>query len=179
MNTINYISNIAIPTIILITLLYGISERKNVFDIFLKGAKDGIDIVIKIFPTLIGLFLAIGALSTSGILDFIGNLLNPILKIVSFPTEIVPLAILRPISGSGSIAIATDIMKKYGVDSIIGLIAATIMGSTETTLYTIAVYTSSVDIKKTRFVLFASLIADVTGIAVSVVIWRIMSKCFS
>ena len=175
MNLLYYISNIAMPVMIVIILLYGLIERKNVFDIFLKGAKDGCNMVINIFPTLIGLFLAIQALSSSGILDFLINLLTPILNILNIPTEILPLAILRPISGSGSMAIATEIMKRVGVDSLIGLITATIMGSTETTLYTIAVYTSSVKIKKTRFVLFASLCADAVGIIASVVIWRILS----
>lgn len=172
MKIINYLSIIAVPAVILIILLYGIFERKNVFDIFLKGAEEGFKMSIKIFPTLVGLFLAIGALSSSGILDFIINILTPLLKILKIPPEIMPLAILRPISGSGSIAIATDLMKKFGVDSLIGLIVATIMGSTETTLYTIAVYTSSVKIKKIRFVLFAALMADLTGIIVSVIIWK-------
>ena len=175
MDFINYISIIAMPIIILIILLYGLFERKNVFDIFLKGAKEGTDMVIRIFPTLIGLFLSIKALSSSGILDFLIYLLSPILNVFNIPLEIMPLAILRPISGSGSIAIATEIMKKFGVDSIIGLITATIMGSTETTLYTIAVYTSSVKIKKTRFVLFAALCADITGMIASVIIWHFLS----
>lgn len=175
MNFIYYISNIAIPIIIIIVLLYGIFERKNVFDIFLKGAKDGMNMVIGIFPTLIGLFLAIKALSSSGILDFIIGILSPALNVLGIPTEIMPLAILRPISGSGSMAIATELMKQFGVDSKIGLITATIMGSTETTLYTIAVYTKSVEIKKTRFVLLAALCADITGMLASVVIWRILS----
>ena len=179
MNLINYISTIAVPAVILIILLYGIFERKNVFDIFLKGANDGFKLVIKIFPTLIGLFLAIGALSSSGILDFFIKIISPVLIFFKIPSEIMPLAILRPISGSGSIAVATDIMQKVGVDSFIGLIVATIMGSTETTLYTIAVYTSSVNIKKIRFVLFAALMADVTGMLASVAIWRILSKSFS
>lgn len=176
MDLINYISIIAVPTVILIILLYGFFERKNAFDIFLKGANDGLKMVIKIFPTLIGLFLAIGALSSSGILDFIINLLSPALSFLKIPTEIMPLAILRPISGSGSIAIATELMKKFGVDSFIGLIVATIMGSTETTLYTIAVYSSSVNIKKTRFVLFAALMADLTGMLASVFIWKILYR---
>ena len=179
MNFINYISIVAVPIVILIILLYGFFEKKDVFDLFLKGAKNGFNTTIKIFPTLIGIFLAIGALSSSGILDFIIKILAPVLSIFKIPTEIVPLAILRPISGSGSMAIATDIMSKYGVDSFIGLIAATIMGSTETTLYTIAIYSSSVNIKKTRFVLIASLMADITGTVASVVIWRILSKSFS
>lgn len=171
---LNYISNLAMPLIILIIVFYSLIERKKAFDIFLDGAKDGLNIVLNIFPTLIGLFVAIGALRSSGILDLIINFITPILEILNFPSEIMPLAILRPISGSSSIAIATDIMKNFGVDSNIGIIAATIMGSTETTLYTIAVYTSSVKIKKTRFVLLAALTADVVGIIVSVVICQIM-----
>jgi len=175
LNFISYISNVTIPIIIIIILLYGIKEKKNVFDIFLKGAKDGTNMVISIFPTLIGLFLAIKALSCSGILDFFIDLLSPILNFLSIPKEIMPLAILRPISGSGSMAVATEIMRKFGVDSLIGLIVATIMGSTETTLYTIAIYTNSIGVKKTRFILFAALCADITGMIASVAIWRILS----
>ena len=174
MNVLNYISNLAMPLIILIIVFYSLIERKKAFDIFLDGAKDGLNIVLNIFPTLIGLFVAVGALRSSGILDLIINFITPILDILNFPSEIMPLAILRPISGSSSIAIATDIMKNFGVDSNIGIIAATIMGSTETTLYTIAVYTSSVKIKKTRFVLLAALTADVVGMIASVMICRIM-----
>ena len=174
MNVLNYISNLAMPLIILIIVFYSLIERKKAFDIFLDGAKDGLNIVLNIFPTLIGLFVAVGALRSSGILDLIINFITPILDILNFPSEIMPLAILRPISGSSSIAIATDIMKNFGMDSNIGIIAATIMGSTETTLYTIAVYTSSVKIKKTRFVLWAALTADIVGIIASVVICKIM-----
>ncbi|MFQ8661736.1 MAG: spore maturation protein [Clostridia bacterium] len=175
MNVLNYISNLAMPLIILIIVFYSLIERKKTFDIFLDGAKDGLNIVLNIFPTLIGLFVAVGALRSSGILDLIINFITPILDILNFPSEIMPLAILRPISGSSSIAIATDIMKNFGVDSNIGIIAATIMGSTETTLYTIAVYTSSVKIKKTRFVLWAALTADIVGMLASVAICRMMS----
>ena len=175
MSVLNYISNLAMPLIILIIVFYSLIERKKAFDIFLDGAKDGLNIVLNIFPTLIGLFVAIGALRSSGILDLIINFITPILDILNFPSEIMPLAILRPISGSSSIAIATVIMKNFGVDSNIGIIAATIMGSTETTLYTIAVYTSSVKIKKTRFVLWAALTADIVGMLASVAICRMMS----
>ena len=175
MNVLNYISNLAMPLIILIIVFYSLIERKKAFDIFLDGAKDGLNIVLNIFPTLIGLFVAVGALRSSGILDLIINFITPILDILNFPSEIMPLSILRPISGSSSIAIATDIMKNFGVDSNIGIIAATIMGSTETTLYTIAVYTSSVKIKKTRFVLWAALTADIVGMLASVAICRMMS----
>ncbi len=172
---VNFISNLAMPLIILIIVLYGFLEKKEVFDKFLEGAKDGIKIVVNIFPTLIGLFLAVGALRSSGIIDIIIQCLEPILHLINFPSEIMPLAILRPISGSSSIAIATDIMKNFGVDSQMGILASVIMGATETTLYTIAVYSSSVKIKKTRFVLIASLTADIVGIITSVVVCRFLS----
>ena len=123
--------------------------------------------------------LLYGALRSSGVLDVVINFLTPILNFIHFPSQIMPLALLRPISGSASIAVATDIMNNYGVDSKIGIIASTIMGSTETTLYTIAIYTGAVGIKKTRFVLIAALIADVVGMLVSVAICLTLSTSFS
>lgn len=175
MKIINFLSNIAMPIIILLIVIYGLKEKNNIFDIFLDGAKEGLEITLGIFPTLIGLFVAIGALRSSGILDIIINFITPVLNIINFPSELMPLAILRPISGSSSIAVATDIMKNYGVDSMIGTMASIIMGSTETTLYTIAIYTSCIKIKKTRFILVAALIGDIIGIVTSVLICRIMS----
>ena len=175
MKIINFVSNLAMPLIILMIIIYGLKEKNKVFDIFLEGAKEGIETTVSIFPTLIGLFVAIGALRNSGVLDLIINFVNPILSVIHFPSELMPLAMLRPISGSSSIAIATDIMKNCGVDSNIGMMASTIMGSTETTLYTIAIYTSCVKIKKTRFILIAALAADIVGILTSVVVCRILS----
>lgn len=172
---INFVSNLAMPLIILIIVIYGLVEKKEIFDVFIEGAKDGIKIIINIFPTLIGLFLAVGTLRSSGVIDIVINFLEPILNLINFPSEIMPLAILRPISGSSSIAIATDIMKQFGVDSQIGMMASVIMGATETTLYTIAVYSSSVKIKKTRFVLIVALTADIVGIITSVVVCRFLS----
>lgn len=175
MNVINYISNIAVPFTILLIIVYGIIEKNKVFDSFLDGAKEGMKIVYNIFPTLLGLFLSINILRESGIIDAIIHFVNPALTLFKIPAEILPLALLRPISGSASMAVATDIMTNYGVDSFIGLIASTIMGSTETTLYTIALYTSAVGIKKTRFVLYAALLADFVGMIISVVFWQILS----
>ena len=130
---------------------------------------------MKIFPTLIGIFLAVGAIRSSGILDLIIKIISPITNFFGIPSEIMPLALVRPISGSASTAVATDIMTTFGVDSKIGLIASTIMGSTETTFYTIAIYASCVGIKKIRFVLAAALIADFVGIVFSVVLWNFLS----
>lgn len=174
MKVINYISIIAIPVVILVIISEALKEKKSVFDIFLKGAFDGAEISLKIFPTLIGLFVAIGMLRSSGVLDFIIKLITPFLTLVNFPSEVVPLALLRPISGSASMAVATDIIKNNGVDSFIGILVSVIMGSTETTLYTIAVYTSAVKIKKTRGILFVALTADFTGIIVSLIICKLL-----
>ena len=170
MEIISFVSSIAMPLIIILIVVYALLEKNKVFDTFLDGAKEGLEIVLSIFPTLIGLFVAIGALRNSGIIDFIVDFLKPLLSVINFPSEIMPLALLRPISGSASIAVATDIMQNFGVDSKLGLIASTIMGSTETTIYTIAVYTSSVRIKKTRFVLVAALTADIVGMLTSVLV---------
>ena len=119
MTVINYFSSLAIPFTILIIVVYGVIEKVKVFDVFLEGAKEGIETVVKIFPTLIGLFVAIGLLRDSGILDFIVNLIAPVTNLLHIPSEVMPLSILRPISGSSSIAIGTDIMTEYGVDSTI------------------------------------------------------------
>lgn len=175
MNFINYISSAAIPFTILIIVVYGLVEKQATFDVFLEGAKEGIQIVINIFPTLLGLFLSINILRASGIIEAFTNLALPLLNLLKIPAEILPLALLRPISGSASMAVATDIMRSFGVDSLIGLISSTIMGSTETTLYTIAIYTSAIRIKKARFVLIAALAADFVGMLTSVIFWRIMS----
>ena len=175
MNIINYLSTAAIPIIILLIIIYGVIEKNKVYDTFLEGAREGLDIVVNIFPTLIGIFLAVGALRSSGILDNIIHLIEPIIAFFKIPAQIMPLALLRPISGSASMAVATDILTQYGTDSIIGKIASTIMGSTETTFYTIALYTSCVGIKKIRYVLIAALIADITGMLVSVAVCRFLS----
>lgn len=172
MKIINFITELAVPLILVIIVIFGLIDKKKIYDIFVEGVKEGMTIVIKIFPTLLGLFLAIGALRSSGILNIITVLLSGITSKIGFPSEVIPLAILRPISGSASLAIATNIMKTYGVDSKIGLITSTIMGSTETTFYTIAVYTSSVGIKKIRFILIAALLADLAGMITSAIVWN-------
>jgi len=175
MKIVNYLSAAAIPIIILIILFYGLKEKKKVFDIFLEGATEGVKIVVNLFPTLIGIFLAVGALRTSGILDFIIEIISPVTNLLKIPSQILPLAMLRPISGSASMGVAVDIMKQYGVDTTLGMITSVIMGSTETTFYTIAIYTACVKVKKIRFVLAAALLADLAGMISSVIICQILS----
>lgn len=172
MKFITYMSTISIPLIVLITIVFGTKENKNIYEIFIEGVKEGAITVIKLFPTLLAIFMAVGMLRSSGFLEMIIKQANLIFGKSIFPIEIFPLAIIKPISGSASIAIGTEIMKNYGVDSRIGKIAATIMGSTETTLYIIAVYTSRIKVKKTRKIIIPALIADFIGIAISILIFK-------
>ncbi len=175
MKMINFISVAAIPFMIVMIILFGIKEKQKVFDIFLDGAKEGLEVVISLFPTLLGIFLAIGLLRDSGILDFVIGIISPVTNLLKIPSQILPLAMLRPISGSASMGVAVDIMQKYGVDSLLGTICSTIMGSTETTFYTIAIYTACIKVKKIRFVLAAALLADLAGMISSVIICQILS----
>lgn len=174
MNFINIISNYSIPIIILLIVGICFFEKNNVFDDFTEGVKEGVKIIYNVFPTLLGLFVAIGFLKTSGLLDFIIKLIMPMIELVKIPKEILPLMVFKPVSGSAATAIATEIMRENGVDSLIGKTASVIMGSTETTLYTIAIYTGCVKIKKTRGILLAALAGDFIGMLVSIVICRFM-----
>ena len=174
MKFINIISNYSIPIIILLIVGICFFEKNNVFDDFTEGVKEGVEIIYNVFPTLLGLFVAIGFLKTTGLLDFIIKLIMPMIELVKIPKEILPLMVFKPVSGSAATAIATEIMRENGVDSLIGKIASVIMGSTETTLYTIAIYTGCVKIKKTRGILLAALAGDFIGMLVSIVICRFM-----
>lgn len=171
---VSYLSNSIMPIMILFILGYALKEKVKVYDTFLEGAKEGMEMVFGLLPTLVGIFVAIGALRSSGILDLIVKGITPICQIFDLPSQIMPLALIRPISGGASMAIAVDIMGKWGVDSQIGMIASTIMGSTETTLYTIAIYTACVKIKKIKFTLATALIADFVGILTSILICKIL-----
>lgn len=175
MAVINTISSMAVPLTVLFIVIYAAKQKTKIFDDFIDGAKEGLQIVIDIFPTLLGLFMAIGVLRTSGILDVIINILAPIITFFNIPVEIMPLAILRPISGSAAMAIAIDMMHTYGVDSLLGQIISTIMGATETTLYTIAIYTAAVKVKKIRYVLIVGLIGDIVGMITAVIICRFLA----
>ena len=175
MGIINNISVMAVPLTIFFIVVFAVKEKTKIFDNFIDGAKEGLEIVVSLFPTLLGLFVAIGVLRSSGILDLFINILSPLINLFNIPVEIMPLALLRPISGSAAMAIAIDMMNQYGVDSLLGKIISTIMGSTETTLYTIAIYTAAVGVKKIRFVLVAALLGDLIGMVTSVVICRILS----
>lgn len=162
-----------IPVVMTIIIGTGVIKRLPVFELFLKGARQGIASVFKIIPSILALVCAVTMLRSSGLLDALIGLASPLLEPLGFPPELAPLALLRPVSGSGSLAVLNDIYKNYGADSFIGKAASVMMGSTETTFYAIAVYFGSVGISKTRHTVPCALMADFTGMVMAVLSSRL------
>lgn len=171
----NEFSKYIIPFLLVGIPFYGIVVKKvKVYEIFVDGAKDGFTIAVRIIPYLVAILVAIGMFRASGALDMLLNFLSPVLTLVGFPPENLPLALMRPLSGSGSLGLLTDLINQYGPDSLFAKIGATMFGSTETTFYVLAVYFGSVGIRKTRHALAAGLIADAVGILSAVYICRLL-----
>ena len=170
---IDIVSKAVVPVIIAYIIFFGIVKRVSVYDCFVDGAKEGLETTVRIVPSLIGLLVAISMLRASGALDLITYLLSPVTTLLHIPREILPLALMRPISGSGSIAIVTDLIKTHGPDSFIGNLASVMMGSTETTFYTLAVYFGAAKVRNSRYTLPAALSADLTGIIVSIFVCKL------
>lgn len=171
---LSIISIAAIPAIMTLILLHGYIKGIDLYDSFVEGAKEGFITAIKIMPYLIAIFVAIGIFKRSGAMELIVNGFSPITNIIGIPKEILPLVIMRPISGSGSLAVVQDIVKTYGADSFIGRVASTMMGSAETIFYTMAVYFGAVGIKNSRHTLMAALISHLAAVIASVVICSIV-----
>ena len=153
---------------------YGMSKRINVYDCFTEGARDGLESMFGIIAPLVGLMIAISMFRASGALELISRLLKPLTDLLGMPSDVLPLALLRPVSGSGSIALVTDILKNHGPDSLEGKIASVMMGSTETTFYTVAVYFGAVGIKQLRHTVKSALLADFTGMLLAVYIAQLL-----
>ncbi|MDD6488584.1 MAG: spore maturation protein [Clostridia bacterium] len=153
-----------VPVVIVLIVVFGVVKKVNIFDSFTTGAKEGINSLINIAPSLIGLVLAVTMLDSSGFFDIITQALSPLCEKIGIPSEVIPLGLMRPVSGSGSFALLNSILEKYGADSIIGKTASVMAGSTETTFYAITVYFGSVGIKKTRHTIPSALTADLCGI---------------
>ena len=170
MESFNYF---IVPAIMVIFLVAGVMAGVNVFDTFIEGAKEGLKVAVQIVPSLIALMTAVGMFKASGALDVLSHALKPVADLLTLPPEVMPLAILRPISGSGGMAIFKDILATHGPDSFIGRVASVMQGSTETTFYTIAVYYGAISVTKTRHTLPAALSADLAGFVFSslTVIW--------
>ena len=149
-------------------LLYGLMRKVAVFDAFVVGAKEGMKILYDIAPTLIALIVGVSMLKSSGVMGAFCEFLSPLCEKIGFPKELLPMTLLRPVSGGSSTALLSDVLKNYGPDSFIGRCASVIAGSTETTFYAISVYFSAVNIKKIRHTLFASLMADFTAAVLGV-----------
>lgn len=151
-----------IPLLLSFTALLALKRKVNVYETLTEGAQEGLTILLRILPSLVGLMTAVYMLRASGALDLIGEILAPFLEQIGIPQEIAPLLFIRPVSGSAALAIGSELMAEHGPDSYIGRAAAVLLGSSETTFYTVAVYFGSANIHRTRYAIPAALIADLT-----------------
>jgi len=174
--TLDAISLWAMPVLLVAIPFVGLLRGIKVYDVFIEGAKEGFDVAVKIIPFLVGILVAIGMFRASGGLDVFVRVLAPLTVPLGVPPEVVPLAVLRPLSGSGSLAVMSEILTAHGPDSFLGYLAGTMQGSTDTTFYVLAVYFGAVGIKRTRHAVPAGLIADLCGLGTAVLVasvfWR-------
>jgi len=171
---VNAVSLLAIPFLLAFFPLYAALRRIAVYEEFVDGAKEGFNVAVRIIPYLVAMLVAIGMFRGAGGIDLLTRLLKPALELVHFPSELVPMALMRPLSGSGTLALFSDLVKQLGPDSLVVRMAGTIYGSTETTFYVIAVYFGAVGVQRTRHAVPAGLIADAAGVVASVVVCRIV-----
>lgn len=167
---INLVSTWAIPVILAFIPLYAYAKKVPVYDSFVDGAKDGFSTAISIIPHLVGMMVAISIFRASGALDYLISWVTPWIKNWGVPGEVLPLGLLRPLTGTGSLAFTTDLIRTYGPDSMIGRIASTIQGSTDTTLYVLTVYFGAVGIRNGRYALKVGLFSDVVGFVAAIAI---------
>lgn len=163
-----------IPGVVLFVIGYGFYRKVDIYDAFLIGVKEGLGMAFRIFPTIFAMVIAVDVLVKSGLIESITRLLEPILTFFRFPSELLSLAVMRPISGSSSLVIMNEILRANGPDSYVGRIASVLQGSTDTTIYIIGLYFSSVGIKKIRYSLFVGLFADLCAIILSVMVIRFL-----
>lgn len=171
-NVMVHLSNILIPALIFYIIMTGLTQKKNIYQSFTKGAKDGVETVLGILPTLIGLMVAVGVLRASGFLDFLGRLFGWLLG--DFPQELVSLFLVKAFSSSAATGLLLDIYKEYGTDSYAGLVASLALSSTETVFYTMSVYFMAVKVTKTRWTLPGALISTIAGILASILLAKKM-----
>jgi spore maturation protein B len=162
----------AIPVLFVVIPLAGLVRGVKVFDVFIEGAREGFDVAVRIIPFLVGILVAIGMFRAAGGMDLVTAALAPVARATGFPGELVPLAILRSLTGSGSLAVATDLVKAHGPDSVLGRTAATMYGSSETTFYVLAVYFGAVGVRRTRHAVPAALVGDLVAAVASVAVCR-------
>ncbi len=164
-----------IPLLLVGIPLYALGVKKvKVYEVFVEGARDGFSIAVRIIPYLVAILVAVGMFRASGALDLLLGLLSPLLQFIGFPAENLPLALMRPLSGSGSLGLLTDLVNEHGADSLTAKIGATMFGSSETTFYVLAVYFGSVGITRSRHALFAGLTADAVGALSAVYVCKLL-----
>lgn len=173
-SVINLIAILAIPLMIAVFLGWGFAKKVRVYEVFVEGAKDGFNTAVRIIPYLVAMLFAIGIFRASGAMDVLVSIIAPLTNLIGMPPDTLPMALMRPLSGSGSLGIMTELMKTHGPDSFIGVLASTMYGSSETTFYVLAVYFGSVGIKNTRHAVPVGLMADVAGMLGAVFICRIL-----
>ena len=171
---IKILSNLAIPLLIVVIVAAGAIKKVKVYEQFVDGAKEGFNVAVRIIPYLVAMLVAIAMFRASGAMDILTTALSPITNWFGFPSELFPLAVVRNLSGSGSLGLMTDLVKTYGADSFIGRLASVMMGSHETTFYVIAVYFGSVGIKKVRHAPLAGIFADIVSVIASVILVRLI-----
>lgn len=164
----------AIPVILLGIPAYGVFKKVKVYEAFTDGAKDGFTNAVRIIPFLVAMLVAIGVLRASGAMGYFAKLVAPLTNLIGMPSEVLPMALMRPLSGGGANGVMVDLFKTYGPDSLIGRMASVISGSTDTTFYVIAVYFGAVGVKKIRYSLTAGLLADLAGILAAVFVTNLM-----
>lgn len=167
MKLLNFLSVFLIPFVLFYILIYGLFQKKPVFELFIKGGKQGLHTVFEIAPTIIGLLIAVGVFRSSGALDILCDLINPIGTLFHIPTPVLPLSLLKMFSASGANGLLFDLFKTFGTDSYIGFTASILLSCTETLFYTISVYYMSVDIKKTKWTIPVGLCISLLSLFVS------------
>ena len=170
MKAILFLSDIMIPLMIFGIVGYGLINRHNIYEEFIEGAKDGFHTVLGIMPTLIGLMVAVGVLRTSGFLEFVAQIFSHITEPLGFPSELLPVTLVKMFSSSAATGLLLDLYKEHGCDSFAGMAASIMLSSTETIFYTMSIYFMSVKVKKTRYTFAGALVATIAGIIASVIL---------
>ncbi|WP_294349511.1 nucleoside recognition domain-containing protein [uncultured Clostridium sp.] len=170
----DYITKSIIGIIVLFIIGYGMIKGGKVYDWFIEGAKEGLKVCLNIFPYLLAMIIAVEIFKGANLLDGLNNLLAPVVNLIGLPKELLPLVLIKPLSGSGAVGIFTDIVQTYGPDTYIGLLASVIMGTTETIFYTVTVYFGAVKVKKVRHTVWAAVMADLVAIIAAIFIVNLL-----
>jgi len=168
LSVVSIISVIAIPALVLFVVVYGMIKGVKIYEVFVEGAKEGFNIGVRIIPYLVAMLVAIGIFRAGGAMDILSVFISPVTSLIGMPAELMPMALMRPLSGSGALGVMSEIIKTHGADSLIGRMVSVMMGSGETTFYVLAVYFGSVSVAKTRHAVPAGIVADLVSILATV-----------